>query len=97
MTSLLASGAALAQGPVNMVVTNVPGPQFNADAYLVPDLDAFVADIGASFEELRSAVVAQHLASRTAEPEIAPPVTCRPTPARPASGPWRPRRRFAPR
>lgn len=110
---LLASGVGLAQGPVNMIVTNVPGPQFplysvgskmlglypavpllpgsglgvalfsyegrlcwgfNADAHLVPDLDAFVADIGASFEELRGAVVAQHVASRTAEPETAPPV-----------------------
>ena len=110
---LLARGVTLAQGPVNMIVTNVPGPQFslysvgakmlglypavpllpgsglgvalfsyegrlcwgfNADAHLVPDLDAFVDDIGASFEELRAAVVAQHLASRTAEPETAPPV-----------------------
>lgn len=111
---LLASGVGLVQGPVNMVVTNVPGPQFslycvgakmlglypavpllpgaglgvalfsyegrlcwgfNADPHLVPDLEAFVADVAASFEDLRNAVVAQHLASRTAEPETAPPVT----------------------
>ncbi len=108
---LLARGAGLAKGPINMIVTNVPGPQFplysvgakmhgmypmvplldgtglgvalfsyegrlcwgfNADSGLVPDLDAFVGDVAASFEEIRAAVVSGYLAKRTAAPEQAP-------------------------
>jgi diacylglycerol O-acyltransferase len=107
---LIASGVALARGPVNMIVTNVPGPQFplysvgarllgfyplvplipggglgialwsyegklcwgfNADAELVPDLAAFVADVRAAFEELRAATVARFMRARTAPPEAA--------------------------
>ncbi|MAE96682.1 MAG: wax ester/triacylglycerol synthase family O-acyltransferase [Deltaproteobacteria bacterium] len=110
---MLARGVSLAQGPVNMIVTNVPGPQFplysvgakmlalypavpllpgsglgvalfsyegrlcwgfQADAHLVPDLDAFAADVGAAFEELRASVAAGHLAKRTAVAEAPPPV-----------------------
>jgi WS/DGAT/MGAT family acyltransferase len=105
---LLALGVGLARGPVNMIVTNVPGPQlrlysvgapllglypmvplipggglgialfsyegrlcwgFNADYELVPDLRAFVGDLGASFEELRGAAVARFMEARTAPPE----------------------------
>ena len=101
-------GVGLVRGPVNMIVTNVPGPQlrlhsvgapllgmyplvplipggglgialfsyegrlcwgFNADWELVPDLRAFVADLGASFEELRGAAVARYLEARTAPAE----------------------------
>jgi WS/DGAT/MGAT family acyltransferase len=105
---LLALGVGLARGPVNMIVTNVPGPQlrlysvgapllgmypmvplipggglgialfsyegklcwgFNADYELVPDLRAFVGDLGASFEELRTAGVTHFMQARTAPPE----------------------------
>ncbi|MFK7899049.1 MAG: wax ester/triacylglycerol synthase family O-acyltransferase [Myxococcota bacterium] len=98
-------------GPVNMIVTNVPGPQFplylagtkllamypivplvpggglgvalfsyegklcwgfNADDELVPDLDLFVSDISASFEELRAAVVERFMERRTASPTRTP-------------------------
>jgi WS/DGAT/MGAT family acyltransferase len=108
---LLARGAGMAKGPINMIVTNVPGPQFplysvgarmhgmypmvpllegtglgvalfsyegrlcwgfNADSGLVPDLDVFVADVAAAFEEIRSAVVSDYMARRTAAPEEAP-------------------------
>ena len=108
---MLSLGVGLARGPVNMVVTNVPGPQlrlysvgapllglypmvplipggglgialfsyegrlcwgFHADWELVPDLRALVADVSASFEELRAATVARFVASRTAEPETEP-------------------------
>ncbi len=108
---VLASGVGLAQGPINMIVTNVPGPQFplysvgakmlgmypvvpllpgaglgialfsyegklcwgfHADAGLVPDLDLFVGDIAAAFEEMRSATVARFMDRRTAAPEQAP-------------------------
>ena len=108
---VLSLGVGLARGPVNMIVTNVPGPQlrlysvgapllglypmvplvpggglgialfsyegklcwgFNADWELVPDLRTFVADLAASFEELRAATVARFLESRTAEPETEP-------------------------
>ncbi len=109
---VLSLGVGLTRGPVNMIVTNVPGPQlrlysvgapllgmyplvplipggglgiaifsyegklcwgFNADWELVPDLRTFVADLSASFEELRAATVARFLASRTAEAEKEPP------------------------
>jgi len=107
---VLALGVGLARGPVNMIVTNVPGPQFrlysvgapllgmyplvplvpggglgialfsyegrlcwgfNADWELVPDLRAFVSDVGAAFEELRAATVARFMQTRTAAPEAA--------------------------
>ncbi len=107
---VLALGLGLARGPVNMIVTNVPGPQFrlysvgapllamyplvplipggglgialfsyegrlcwgfNADWELVPDLRAFVSDVGAAFEELRGATVARFMETRTAAPEAA--------------------------
>jgi WS/DGAT/MGAT family acyltransferase len=110
----IARGTRLARGPVNMIVTNVPGPQlplytvgsrllglyplvplipggglgaalfsyegrlcwgFNADHALVPDLDAFVADLGASFEHLRAASVERYMSRRTAEPEKPPPAS----------------------
>src|SRR5262249_28845221 len=123
----LSLGAGLARGPVNMIVTNVPGPQFrlysvgapllglypmvplipggglgialfgyegrlcwgfNADYELVPDLRAFVADVGAAFEELRAAAVARFLAARTAAPEsddaLVPPAPARARAARPS-------------
>jgi WS/DGAT/MGAT family acyltransferase len=111
---VLAMGAELAQSPVNMIVTNVPGPQFplffagarllgmyplvplmqggglglaifsyegklcwgfNGDSELVPDLGAFVADLGAAFEDLRGAAVSRFMEERTAEPEVEVPVT----------------------
>jgi hypothetical protein len=107
---VLALGVGLVRGPVNMIVTNVPGPQlrlysvgapllgmyplvplipggglgialfsyegklcwgFNADWELVPDLRAFVSDLGAAFEDLRAATVARYMESRTAAPESA--------------------------
>jgi hypothetical protein len=118
---LLKAGAGLAQGPINMIVTNVPGPQFplysvgarllgmvpsvpllpgmglgvalfsyegrlcwgfQADQAHVPDLDAFVADVGAAFEELRQATVASFLerCTGTEEPEEA--LTAPPKPKR---------------
>jgi len=103
-----ALGAIGSSGPVNMIVTNVPGPQFplylagakllamypivplipggglgvalfsyegklcwgfNGDFELVPDLSAFVADVGVAFEGLRRAAVARYLDQRTAAPE----------------------------
>lgn len=105
---LIGAGMGLAQGPVNMVVTNVPGPQFplfsvgarllgmypavpllpsgglgvalfsyegklcwgfHGDRDLVPDLDSFVDDTAAAFEELRGATVARFMAERTAPSE----------------------------
>jgi WS/DGAT/MGAT family acyltransferase len=105
---LLKAGAGLAQGPINMIVTNVPGPQFplysvgarllgmypsvpllpgtglgvalfsyegrlcwgfQADPACVPDLDAFVEDVGGAFEELRQATVASFLERRTGKEE----------------------------
>jgi WS/DGAT/MGAT family acyltransferase len=101
---LLERGVSLAKGPVNMIVTNVPGPQFplyargarllgmypvvplmpgsglgvalfsyegklcwgfNADYELVPNLPDFVADVRASFEELRAAVASGFVERRT--------------------------------
>jgi diacylglycerol O-acyltransferase len=95
-STLLSLGSQATSGPINMIVTNVPGPQmplytlgaellemypqvplldttglgialfsyngklfwgFNSDPDLVPDLQAFVAEIKAAFAEL------QHLAS----------------------------------
>jgi hypothetical protein len=56
---------------------------FNADWELVPDLRAFVADLGASFEELRAAAVARFLEARTAAPETAASEPA-PEPAAPA-------------
>ena len=88
---LLERGMGLVRGPINMIVTNVPGPQFplyaagakllglypvvplveggglgialfsyegklcwgfNSDSDLVPDLPAFVRDVGHAFEDL---------------------------------------------
>jgi len=108
---MLSLGVGLARGPVNMIVTNVPGPQlrlysvgapllgmypmvplipggglgialfsyegklcwgFNADWELVPDLKTLVADLSASFEELRGATVARFLEARTAQAEAEP-------------------------
>jgi hypothetical protein len=45
---------------------------FHADYELVPDLAAFVADLTASFEELRRATVARYMDLRTAKAEAAP-------------------------
>ncbi len=106
---LISRGVELANGPANMIVTNVPGPRFplfmvgarllglyplvpllpggglgvalfshehqlcwgfTADDELVPDLSAFVADVGASFEELRGAATSEYMARRTAPPEV---------------------------
>ncbi len=108
---VIARGVALAQGPANMMVTNVPGPQFplyevgakllgmypvvplmpgcglgvalfsyegklcwgfNADYELVPDLRLLVGDVGAAFEELRSAAVSHYMERRTARARPAP-------------------------
>ena len=133
---VLALGAGLARGPVNMIVTNVPGPPmrlysvgapllglypmvplipggglgvalfsyegklcwgFNADYELVPDLRAFVADLGAAFEELRASAVARFMQARTAPPETAPEERAAPDPAALDAEPGVPRARDAER